>query len=162
MKQLIFVVVVVGLALGACANEAFIDDVERGSNGEILEGGRLGTTQLRAGDCFSERSGSVVRSVDAVPCREPHRGQILGRASATPNATWPGVGPLTAEAASLCMGLAEELLGARVSDNLGLPLVDLTAYIPDEPAWEDGDRSIVCWVEAAERVTLDLWTATPA
>jgi len=40
--------------------------------------------------------------------------------------------------------------------------VDLTAYIPDEPAWEDGDRSIVCWVEAAEPVTLDLRTVIPA
>lgn len=161
MKQLIFVVVV-GLVFGACANEAFIDDVERGSNREILEGGRLGTTQLRAGDCFSERSGSVVRSVDAVPCGEPHRGQVLGRVSAEPNATWPGVESLTAEAVPLCMGLAEEVFGAYFNDTVDLPLVDLAAYIPDEPAWEDGDRSIVCWVEAAEPVTLDLRTVIPA
>ena len=160
--KLLVVVVVVALTLGACANEAFIDEVERAPNNEILKAGRLGTTQLVDGDCFSERPGSAVRSVDAVPCGEPHRGQVLGRVSSEQSDTWPGVESLTAEAGPLCMRLAGDLLAPHLSENMGLPMFGLSAYIPDESAWDDGDRSIVCWAEAVEPITIDLRTVIPA
>jgi len=149
-------VIAAGLCVSACANEAFIDEVDRAPTGQILDGGRLGTTNLRAGDCFNERSGSTVRSVDAVPCSEPHLGQVVGRALAEPNDGWPGVESLTEEAGPLCAALAEDALGWGIDELPNLPRLDLAAYVPDGAAWEDGDRSIVCWVEAAEPLAIDL------
>jgi hypothetical protein len=154
--------VVAALALSACANEALIDEVERAPTGEILHGGRLGTTRLVAGDCFNERSGSVVRSVNAVPCSEPHRGQVMGRALAEPRYGWPGAMSLAEEAGPLCKALAGEVLSGDLGELADLPRLDLSAYVPDEPAWEDGDRAIVCWIEAAEPITLDLRSAIAA
>ncbi len=148
--------VVAALALSACANEARIDEVRRAPSGAILQGGRLGTTNLLAGDCFNERSGSVVRSVNAVPCSEPHRGQVMGRAGAEPHDGWPGAASLAEEAGPLCEALADEVLSGALGEVPNLPRFDLAAYVPDESAWEDGDRAIVCWVEAAEPITLDL------
>ena len=156
------VIAFAALAVVSCANEAFINDVERAPNGELIDGGRLGTTNLRAGDCFNERSSSTVRSVDAVLCDEPHRGQVVGRALAEPHHGWPGVAPLTEEAGELCAGLVGDFLAPGVDQLADLPQLDLTAYIPDEPAWEDGDRSVICWIETAERVTRDLRTAIGA
>ncbi len=154
--------VLVTLLAGACANEAFIDEVERSASGSISVGGRLGTTNLETGDCFNERSGSVVRSVDAVPCDEPHRGQVVARVPAEPHDGWPGVTALTEEAGLRCTGLAEEFLASGVDQFPGLPQVDLAAYVPDESAWEDGDRSILCWVELAEPVVFDFRPAIGA
>lgn len=148
--------VMVALLMSACANEALIDEVDRDPNGRIIEGGRLGTTRLIAGDCFNERDGAVVRSVDAVACTQPHRAQVLGRVVAESGDTWPGVEALTTEAAALCGSLADEVLSTDLLDIAGLARFDLAAYVPDEPAWNDGDRMIVCWVESSEPVTIDL------
>ncbi|QFG25689.1 DUF4190 domain-containing protein [Actinomadura sp. WMMB 499] len=57
--------------------------VDRNASGRITDGGRVHISTLREGDCYTGFGPDDARItlVDAVPCTEPHRGEVVARIS---------------------------------------------------------------------------------
>ncbi len=142
-----------GFILSGCGADALTDQSVRDSQGAIVEAGSVGTTRLEVGDCFDEPSSGSVRVVAGLPCADPHDAQVVARLTVTAEGPWPGADALIEQATPGCTEAAASAAAALV-DVVGAPAVALSAYVPDAPAWSDGDRSVICWVEAAEGETL--------
>lgn len=149
--------VLIGSIAAACGSVTLTDQTRRRSDGEIVEAGSIGTTRLRVGDCFDEPAAGTIRVVNGVPCADPHDAQVVARLSVGGDGPWPGTDALIDEVRPGCSEAAASAASALI-DVVGAPEVGLSAYVPDAPAWSDGDRNIICWVEAAEgeKLAVDL------
>ena len=150
-------VVLVAAVAAGCGSDAVTDQTRRGIDGGIIEAGSVGTTRLRVGDCFDEPSAGTIRVVTGVPCAQPHDAQVVARLLIEGVGSWPGTDALIDEAGPGCTPAAASAASALV-DVVGAPEVALSAYVPDASAWDDGDRSVICLVEASEgeKLAVDL------
>jgi len=134
------------LVLVGCGDAATTDNAERDASGAIVASGAVGTQALRVGDCFDEPEDDRILVVTGVPCRDAHDAQMTARI-AVDDGEWPGVDALTAEASPSCNAAPPSLSAAA-------PAVALSAYLPDERSWDEGDRDIVCLIESADGASL--------
>lgn len=141
------------LALAACGSAGTTDNAERDPSGRIVGAGAVGTNALQVGDCFLEPPEGTVLVVDAVPCAEPHAGQVVGVVEADDVDDWPGTGALAAQATDRCLR-AVRTAGVAITE----PGLGLQGWVPDEGSWDEGDRRIVCWIGRSDgsRLTGDL------
>ncbi len=71
---------------------------------------------------------------------------MFARIDSVRSGEWPGRESLTAEAFDQCLVFAKRELAA-VTMRADADELRLSAFVPDESAWDDGDRSIVCLIE---------------
>ncbi len=131
------------LVLWACGSPANTDGAGRDPlSGAITEGGEVGTQRLQVGDCFINSEEGSTQLVQGVPCAELHDSQVAALVELDDDGTtdWPGVTQLLNRAQLLCVGAASEALDGNLAD----PTVGLSAYVPDEDSWNEGDRRIIC------------------
>lgn len=164
--------------LGACSGSD-VDTTDRNSAGEIVGAGEVGVERLRVGDCLprsqlepgvdataSSASPAEVASFQAVPCAEPHGGEVV---SVDPDlfvsqpATRPSDDVLWEQASEACPQDIEAYTGVGLDDLMAALLDEGTtesgaaadpspapelyiplSIIPSAGAWEDGDRSLIC------------------
>ncbi len=139
----------VGSVTIGCSRDALTDRTERDESGSIVGSGSVGTARLRVGDCFDEPAATTVEVVTGVPCDDPHDGQVVSRVVIEGSEPWPGTEELVEAAGASCAAAGASAASALAGVD-GAPEVGLSAYVPDAPAWADGDRDVICWLEARE------------
>ncbi len=103
-------------------------------------------SKLKVGDCFDSSQSNEVRGVKVKSCSEPHNSEIffLVTHPAGPGEAYPGKDQLVQFAADAC-------LGQPLTDYLGIPLEQSMLkdfeIVPQESAWEDGRRLLVCGID---------------
>ncbi|MBE1535012.1 DUF4190 domain-containing protein [Actinomadura algeriensis] len=112
--------------------------VERDESGAISKGGKALFSTLRKGDCFTDYDvAKRLRMVEAVPCTEPHTGEIVTR-SALPDGPYPGDDRTEAATHVVC---GAEFAGLRKSPHYP----KLRPYYEwPEAAWNTGNRQVTC------------------
>jgi hypothetical protein len=112
----------------------------RDASGRVVAAGPWNVFDLRAGDCIgdtSQVSGDLAEA-PLVPCDEPHT-MIVVDVIDHPGAEFPGFGEIAAFADRSCFAALEAELGATVAAEAAFSF-----FIPTEPGWASGDRSVVC------------------
>ncbi|MFD0899807.1 DUF4190 domain-containing protein [Actinomadura sediminis] len=147
---LFWVVVGVASASGSLLS-AFT--VERDASGAITDGGRVHFASLQKGDCYTgfDPDADEVMFVKAVPCSEPHRGEITARLPVGP-AKGFGTGPMFDRADLYCHSRTEWVGKSRLYPDL-YPYV----YLP-EPGGStsaDSEGKVVCAMHYTGSGTLD-------
>jgi hypothetical protein len=103
-------------------------------------------SKLKVGECFDSSPSNEVRGVKVKDCSEPHNSEIffLVTHPAGPDEPYPGKEVLVQFAADAC-------LGQPLTDYLGVPLEQSSLkdfeIVPQESAWEDGRRVLVCGID---------------
>jgi len=104
-------------------------------------------SELRVGDCIDVPESDDIEALDLVPCSEPHDAEVFGVLShpAEAGAPYPGSGALVAFAGEAC-------LGRVFTDYVGVPRdrsqLNHLEIVPQQSAWDDGRRQLVCAVDA--------------
>ncbi|GGV04153.1 hypothetical protein GCM10010182_23020 [Actinomadura cremea] len=103
--------------------------VGRDASGRITDGGKVQLSTLREGDCYTGFGPDDVEItlVDAVPCAEPHRGEVIARVPT-------GTGLL--DGTEVCPDRTAFLDTSRHYD-------DLEPYI-HSPAYPGDDEAVIC------------------
>ncbi|WP_075895220.1 DUF4190 domain-containing protein [Actinomadura sp. CNU-125] len=129
--------VAIGMLVPAVLESVF--SVERDESGAISKGGKALFTTLRKGDCFTGYNPTKpLRIVDAVPCAEPHTGEIVTR-SALPDGPYPG-DDRTENATHVVCGTES----ARLRKSPLYPNLKPYYEWPKSAAWNAGNRQITC------------------
>jgi hypothetical protein len=147
--------------LGACGS-ADVDETTRDESGAVTEGGELGVQKLRVGDCVdlgesATREEGDVESFQAIPCEEPHQGEVFFVKDAFfEQATWPGEKAVGDAADKACVKAFEGYVGKAYDDSD----LDFVSLFPTEDSWAFDDRGVACLViqptedgQDVERVT---------
>ena len=121
---------------------ALEDNTTRNDQGEIVEGGGLGAFAIRVGDCFNDPDASLVQSVEAVPCAEPHDNEVYGEFDLDDGA-FPGDVPTQELAAEGCLTRFETAVGEPYDTSA----LWFSFLAPTKESWEQGnDREVLCFV----------------
>jgi hypothetical protein len=129
-------VVVFGVAfaigLGAGAN--------RNAGGQITSDGSVSATSLQVGDCLGKLAdASSVTSVPAVPCAQPHEGEVFAVFD-LPAGNYPGLAAVKSQVKKECVDrLSGYAPSAAQNSSLGI-----SSLYPFERNWKAGDREVVC------------------
>ena len=103
-------------------------------------------SDLAAGDCIEVPEGDEIGAIDRLPCEEPHDAEVFGVIShpAEPDAPYPGSDALVAYAGEQCLGEVFTLYVGVPRDKSQLKHFEI---VPQQSAWEDGRRQLVCAVD---------------
>lgn len=143
MKRLIAGGVVAAVAVFGGAG-AFDDDTVRDDSGSIVEGGGLGAFVIQVGDCFNLPDSTLVASIEAVPCAQPHDAEAYATFDQLGN-DYPGA--LAVEEASLvgCYERFAPFVGADYETSE----LDFYWLEPTEESWNElDDRETMCAIVA--------------
>ncbi|MFE7751308.1 septum formation family protein [Streptomyces sp. NPDC057428] len=101
-------------------------------------------SSLATGDCYNldgKSTGSEEPAVQAVPCAEPHLGQIVDEFTIDDEKSFPGDDAVAVIADGRCPGAAQKF----APDPWALPQgVDVFYYPPSKTTWAAGDRAVSC------------------
>jgi len=113
--------------------------VDRDPSGRIAEAGSISVFDVREGDCLRELpdEGDENRSVEAVPCAEPHRAVAYALFDVSGGDDWPGQQAVDAQAEQGCT--------RRVPQSAASAGGEVFFLQPTEQSWETrDDRTVVC------------------
>ena len=102
---------------------------------------------LRVGDCINVPDGAEIAALERLACSEPHDAEVFGVLAhpAEEGAPYPGSDTLVAFAGEAC-------LGQVFTDYVGVPRdrsqLKHFEIVPQQSAWDDGRRQLVCAVDA--------------
>lgn len=130
---------VVLVAVGVIAGVA--GSAERAPRGDLLTGGTVSVTDLHVGDCVDTvpTDTTDTLTVTAVPCSEPHRGEIFALLD-LPSGPYPGTAEVTRLGEEGCAARLPGYSQSAAAD----PNVGITFLYPTEGGWRSGDRGIAC------------------
>lgn len=144
----LFVVVMLA-GLGLAVKEG-LDRAERDEDGTVNEAGNVDVLTLKVGDCFDEpgggltEAGELVYELRAIPCAEPHQGEVYHEIVATEgdDVPFPGDTAIGDRAKFECATKFEAFVGRPLQES------ELTYawLVPTEESWNYGDRGSTCYV----------------
>ncbi|XRQ03435.1 septum formation family protein [Actinomadura welshii] len=114
--------------------------VDRDDGGRVTKSGKVLGSALREGDCFTGGDGAPSGFVTALPCTEPHDGEVIATPT-LPAEPYPGDETVDAAAAQACYQRGLYLQKSRRVRDL-----NFFHLWPDELRWADGDRRVTCAV----------------
>ncbi|GGV04159.1 hypothetical protein GCM10010182_23030 [Actinomadura cremea] len=115
--------------------------VERDASGAISKSGTTLFSVLREGDCFTGYDSTErLWTVRAVPCTEPHTGEVILRTT-LPDEPWPGDERAERAARLVCGG---EIVRLRKSPLY--PALKPYYEVPNVLGWKLGRRQVACAV----------------
>ncbi len=122
---MLLLVIIVGLA--AVANNV--------SGGTAL-------SELRRGECFNTTKALVSEKATRVSCASPHTDEVAGVLTfpAADGAAYPGQDGILEFGKRDCLRPVAEFYG----DKEPLPTTQIFVFGPNEPAWDSGERVVVC------------------
>jgi Domain of unknown function (DUF4190)/Septum formation len=119
---------------------AILTEADRDRAGGIVSGGTVSINDLRLGDCVNDvQEGKVVAHLPAVPCNEPHDGEVVGVFD-LPVGEFPGDSAVESQSEQGCSGRLASYAPGAVED----PAVNLLYYSPSKQNWDRNDHSVVC------------------
>ena len=125
---LIVVVIVYAIATSA----------QRDDSGRITSSGSVSVGSLLVGDCVNGIEEGNLLSVPAVPCAEPHEGEVFALFELSGD--WPGEGPVADRSEQGCVDRFDAY--APAADNVDS--LELFSIQPTEESWRGGDREVIC------------------
>lgn len=132
---------VVALVSASCADAASQDDTTRDDDGQVVEGGEVGSAALKVGDCLEEEAVGEILSVPVVPCSEPHDSELFFSFE-IPGDEFPGDAAIQTLVQERCTEEFDDFIGLAYEDSVW----DISAVFPTEGAWDQGDREVLCGV----------------
>lgn len=122
------------------ASQIFDDDATRDDDtGEITDEGDLSAFSLEVGDCLNDLTDGVVLDVPAVPCADPHEGEVFALYDLD-EGLYPGEEAIATDAETQCPErLASYAPAAAEDDN-----ITFFYLYPTAESWATGDREIAC------------------
>ncbi len=166
MPRYLLTIAAVALLLSACTS-AGEQDATRDDDGQVSENEEIGVFRLRQGDCLMMPNqgigGEEVETLEAIPCDEPHDGEVLSIVTVAggDDAPYPGDEAISSEAQTGCLDSFQSVTGRDFAAD---PFWDLTFLSPTSDSWTLGDdREIVCIVVPLDgELTTDLVADEPA
>lgn len=124
-----------------------------GDDGDVVRHVAATAADLQVGDCVvTVRDGSLA----TVPCDVEHHAEVYAVGAARDAATFPGLATLDRQATEHCDGR----LGAYVGSEARARRLAWSTLWPDEPAWADGSRALVCLAVRPDATTMTRSVAT--
>jgi hypothetical protein len=142
------------LGAGCMEQAGEVDETERDEEGEVVEGGDVGVFTMQLGDCVmlpeddvtttdSTATVDMIESFEAVPCDEPHTGEVVlvddgfyGDLDA-----FPGDDEAFEAATPACIDALDDYTGTVYEDS---PF-DIFSLVPTEESWDVmDDRALIC------------------
>lgn len=150
-KHLLIIVAAAVFVAGACSSDSQ-SDATRDETGEITEQEDIGVFRIRTGDCLllPGELASQVETLEAIPCTEPHSGEVLTTTTipGSNDAEFPGLDAVIDQAEQDCLREFEAITG---NDFMTDPDWDMTFLYPTQESWDQlDDREIVCIVRPLE------------
>jgi hypothetical protein len=112
---------------------------DRDHTGQISGPGRVPVDDLRPGDCVNGLDEGVVQSMPAVPCAEPHDGEVFGIFD-LPAGDWPGDDEVFSQSETGCLEVLRGYSPTAYDDES----VELYYLHPTQASWRQDDREVVC------------------
>lgn len=136
-------------ALSGCSLVASHDAKREDATGKVTASSNASVFSVRVGDCLNaaDLSGEV-QKVPAVPCTEPHDAEIIAEQKLTGDAR-PTEDEITSQADTFCRSEFESWAGVAFDDSD----LDVTYMYPTKDSWAQGDRTLQCIVQSAEKVS---------
>jgi hypothetical protein len=113
--------------------------VDRDDSGAITGSGRVPVDDLRPGDCVNDLDEGVLQSLPAVPCAEPHDGEVFGIFD-LPAGDWPGDDEVFSQSETGCLEVLRGYSPTAYDDESA----ELFYLHPTEASWRRDDREVVC------------------
>lgn len=119
----------------------------RGDSGEIVDAGNLSVFDLQEGDCFdaglSSSQVTEISEVNAIPCAEAHVYEMFSVAD-YPAGESPSAADedYTAWERENCLGQFQAYVGLDYDSSMYY----ISALIPTESSWAQGDRTLMCFL----------------
>lgn len=147
IPSVLAVAVVMAAGLAGCS-ESTTDTTVRDEEGEIVEPGDVGVFVAQEGDCVllgdaGTADSGEVEQFEAVPCEDPHTGEVVLRDDDFFAGTdeFPGDTVLFEDAAPECVTALEAYTGTVFEDSP----YDAITVVPTQASWDDvDDRGLVC------------------
>ncbi len=111
--------------------------------------------ELSVGDCFQDWEGATqlatqqVEGVETVNCDIPHDNEVYALVEMT-EASFPGAAAVETQAYESCLERFDSFVGTPYADSR----LDFGALFPTEASWDQGDRTIICFVYDVEFLRL--------
>jgi hypothetical protein len=149
MSRYLLAVLATALLLASCSS-AGEQDATRDESGEVAENEDIGVFRLRQGDCLimptAGIAGEEVETLEAIPCDEPHSGEVLSIVTVPGDgdAPYPGDAAISTQAETGCLADFQSITGVEFALDTDW---DMTFLSPTADSWNLGDdREIVCIV----------------
>ncbi len=139
------------LVLGAAACGEDRPAAQRDEAGAVASAGAVDPFEVELGDCVQEPVSSSeeveeVESVKAVPCAQPHDGEVYAVFD-LPDGEFPGEDEVSSAGEDRCVEEFATFVGKAYEDSQ----YDITSLFPTKESWESqDDREYVCLVVAPE------------
>lgn len=121
------------------------DDADRDDSGAIAAVEEVAVDELRVGDCLETPADGVVTDLKAVPCTQPHDGEVF-HSFDLPDGAFPGDEQVQTAGEEGCLERFEAFVGTAFDDS-ELGLLPLT---PVQEGWDAGDQGVLCIVQDEE------------
>lgn len=134
----------VGLVGAAAADRGQQDETTRDSDGAVVEGGEIGASSIRIGDCLVDVPDDEFNSVTAVPCDHPHDDEVYYSFQLPEgDGSWPGQEHVGTESDDGCFNVFATIIG---EDYVESPFY-YDSLTPTEQGWTASDnREVLCLV----------------
>ena len=135
------------LVLAVAVVVAIVTDAKRDPSGNVTREGNISVNDLRIGDCLkSVRESSTLATLPAVPCSQPHQGEVFGEFDLT-GSSYPGEAAIDSAAQDQCDAKLTSYAAAKNVDEVQ----DLYYIYPRESDWRRGSRKVTCVAVHANR-----------
>jgi uncharacterized membrane protein len=105
-------------------------------------GAVVGATELAVGDCLILPSEDEFSDVRALPCADPHDGEVIYTA-AHPGTAYPSNDEFSAYADQNCTPAFKTYTGSAYDDQ---DVLDIGWFTPTSGGWDDGNRTVTCYL----------------
>ena len=120
-------------------------DAERDGSGAVTAADEVSVEKLRVGDCLETPADGVVVDLKAIPCSEPHDGEVY-HSFELPDGDFPGETQVQQLGETGCVEQFTAFVGTSFEES-ELGLLPLT---PVAEGWEQGDQGVLCIVQDEE------------
>jgi hypothetical protein len=128
------------LVLAAVITVAVLASADRDESGRISDGGSVSSFELSPGDCLNGlRESQNISSLPAVPCAEPHEGEVFALFDISGSA-WPGDAEVAKQAERGCVTRLEQYAPTAADDSS----LEIFFLHPTQRSWASGDREVAC------------------
>lgn len=129
----------------------FATGADRDESGRVTDGGRVGMTGLKVGDCVPEPSSAgQTFSVEVVPCTDPHRGEVFAVYDLDGEYTTQDEVNQTSDAG--CLDRFKGYVGIHPRNSS----LALQVYNPSSKASFDEDATVICFAFTDDPISTSL------
>ncbi len=125
------------------------DNTTRDDVGAVVEAGEVGAFRIRLGDCLADAPQGEFESIEAVPCGQPHGGEVYHAFNLVDD-EYPGLASIRTSAELGCYDAFEPFVGIAFEESqYGISMIN-----PTEQSWDEvDDREVLCLVSNFDGTT---------